>query len=228
MVATALLLAALIVLPLVYARDAAREKRRRAAFFDDALAALDSYRVTQDGRGYPVLEGRYRGHSVRLEPVLDDMTWRKVPSLWLKATLLRAGPSRPTFSYMVRPQGGEFYSPASDLAQRMKVPAAWPQNAALCTDDRERMPDPDRLTPDMAAFADPRLKELVVTPKGVRLVYQAAQAERASYLVLRQAKFDGAKAAPALVQALLDRAISIAQAVDDCRAAVAVPQTEAA
>jgi hypothetical protein len=226
MVITALLLVTLIVLPLIYARDAAREKRQRASFFDDALAVLDSYRVTQDGQGYPVLEGRYYGHSIRLEPVLDDMAWRKVPSLWLKATLLQANPARATFSFMVRPQGGEFYSPASDLAQRMAVPAAWPQNAALCTDDRDLMPDPDALTPDMAAFEDPRLKELVVTPKGVRLVYQAAQAERASYLVLRQAKFDGAKAAPDLVRALLDRAILITRAVDDCRAVL--PRSEAA
>lgn len=226
MAGTVLILAALVVLPLVYGRDAVMEKRQRAAFFEDSLGALESYRVTQEGRGYPVLEGRYRGHAVRLEPVLDDMTWRKVPSLWLKATVLKANPARATFSYMARPQGGEFYSPASDMAQRMAVPADWPQNAALCTDNMDLMPDPDALTLQMIAFEDPRLKELVVTPKGVRLLYQAAQAERASYLVLRQAKFDGAKADPVLVRALLDRAIAVAESVDDCQ--TVLPRSEAA
>ena len=58
------------------------------------------------------------------------------------------------------------------------------------------------------------MKELVITPRGVRLVYQAAQAERAEYLVLRQAHFTNNKADPALVRTLLDRAIAIAAAAD--------------
>jgi hypothetical protein len=66
----------------------------------------------------------------------------------------------------------------------------------------------------IAAFDDPRMKELVITPLGVRLVYQAAQGERADYLVLRQARFTQAKVEAGLVQSLLDRAIAVAAAVD--------------
>ena len=66
----------------------------------------------------------------------------------------------------------------------------------------------------MAIFDDTRAKELVLSPRGVRLVYQAAQGDRAQYLVLRQAHFQDNKADPALVRSLLDRAIAIAVAVD--------------
>jgi hypothetical protein len=66
----------------------------------------------------------------------------------------------------------------------------------------------------ISAFGDPRMKELVITPKGVRLVYQAAQAERADYLVLRQARFIQDRVDAALVSSLLDRVMAIAAAAD--------------
>jgi hypothetical protein len=220
---TVLILAALAVLPALYVWEARRVRRGRAAFFAPALALFDRYRVTQDGAYFPVLEGRYRGFDVRLEPVLDDMTWRKLPSLWLKATVLNLNPSRGTLDFLVRPQGGEFYSPAADMAQRVPVPQGWPQHAILCTDRRETMPPLDILTAHMTAFEDPRTKELVITPRGVRLVYQAAQGDRASYLVLRQAKFAAKQVDQNLVSALLDRVIAIAQELDQ-----AVPAMEAA
>jgi hypothetical protein len=77
----------------------------------------------------------------------------------------------------------------------------------------------------MSLFEDPRAKELVISPRGVRLVYQAAQAERAHYLVLRQARFENSKIDPALAGSLLDRAIAIAASLDGV---VADLQTEAA
>jgi hypothetical protein len=215
---TALIAATLLALPVLAIRDSLQDKRQRAAYFDDALSLFDSYRVVQDGKAWPILTGRYRGVAVRLEPVPDDMTWRKVPSLWLKATLLSPNPSRGTLGILARPRGGEFYSPTPEMAHRLAVPAAWPSDLLFCTDDMETLPEIDQLTPEMAVFDDPRMKDLVITPKGVRLVYQSAQAERAHYLVLRQARFLNNKADAALVRALLDRAISVAASVDDgCR-----------
>jgi hypothetical protein len=211
---TALLAAALLVLPLLMLRDSRHEKDRRAAYFNDALTLFDSYRVTQDGKAWPILTGRYRGMAIRLEPVPDDMTWRKVPSLWLKATLLSPNPSRGTLGILARPRGGEFYSPTPEMAHRLAIPAGWPADTLVCTDAMETLPDLEELTPELAVFEDPRMKDLVITPKGVRLVYQSAQAERAHYLVLRQAHFLNNKADAALVRALLDRAISIAASVD--------------
>jgi hypothetical protein len=58
-------------------------------------------------------------------------------------------------------------------------------------------------------FEDPRVKELLVTPRGVRIVYQIDQAERAQYLVLRQAQFADQPLGALLAERLLDRAIAI-------------------
>jgi hypothetical protein len=209
-----LLLAALVVLPALYARDNARARRRRAGFFSDCLALLDGCRVTVTAQAYPRLEGRYRGHDVRLELVLDDMAWRKLPSLWLKATVFKPNPGRMVLDFMMRPQGQEFYSPSGDMTHRLPVPRSWPQNAILCADNAACAGHLEPLARHMALFDDPRAKELVVSPHGVRLVYQAAQAERAHYLVLRQARFAETRVAPALAGAMLDRAIAIATSLD--------------
>ncbi len=210
---TALLLAALLVLPALYVRDSVRERRRRGDWFAEVLPLLDSYRVTQQGQGWPLLTGRYRGAEVRLEPVLDDLAWRKLPSLWLKATVLAPNPARGSLGLLVRARGGEFYSPTAEMAERLPLPKTFPSDALLCSDCAATAPVA-AVESQIEAFGDPRMKELVITPKGVRLVYQAAQGERADYLVLRQARFAQAKADAALVRALLDRVLAIAAAVD--------------
>jgi hypothetical protein len=212
-IATALFLAALLVLPALYVRDSARERRRRGNWFAEALPLLDSYRVTQQGQGWPVLTGRYHGVEVRLEPVLDDMAWRKLPSLWLKATVLAPNPSRGTLGLLVRARGGEFYSPTAEMTHRLPLPKAFPSDSMLCSDCAQTAPV-QAVESQIDAFDDPRMKELVVTPKGVRLVYQAAQGERADYLVLRQARFAQGTGDAALIKSLLGRAIAITAAVD--------------
>lgn len=225
MIAGLLAAAALVALPTVYLRSAQREKQRRGELFADALTLFDSYRVTQEGAHFPVLEGRYRGFRVKLEPVCDDIGVRKVPSLWLKATLLVPDPSRGVLDFLVRPQGIEVYSPSHDLERRLPIPADWPQHAILCTDAASQTPDLGRLTPHISIFDDPRTKELLVTPRGIRLVYQAAQANRGDYLVLRQAKFAQTRIDHSLVKTLLDRTIAIAT---DLHGALEEPQTKVA
>ena len=58
-------------------------------------------------------------------------------------------------------------------------------------------------------FEDQRLKEMLVTPKGVRVVYQVQQAERAKYAVLRQIEFADNTLPPALARRLLDTVLAI-------------------
>jgi hypothetical protein len=206
---------ALVLCPTLAIRDVRRERARRAALFEACLPLFQRYRVTREpGSPYPVLEGTYRGFAVRLEPVLDDMGVRKVPSLWLKATLLVANPDSGVLDLLVRPQGIETYSPAGELPVRLPMPPGWPQNAILCTDDAAAAPSLAALTSHVAAFEDPRMKELLITPRGVRLVYQAAQADRSEYLVLRQARFAVSHLPPDLARRLLDLTIAIATDLD--------------
>ena len=218
-----LVIIALLVLPALYLREIRRMRRQRGQWFADCLPLLDSYRVVQHGAGFPVLTGRYRGAEIRLEPVLDDMAWRKLPSLWLKATVLVSNPRRGTLGLLVRPRGGEFYSPTSEMKERLSLPASFPRDVLLCSDQARTAPVA-AVKGQMQAFEDPRMKELVITPRGVRLVYQAAQAERAEYLVLRQARFSETRLSAVLARSLLEGALAIAAAVDQ----QASPQADAA
>ncbi|MDB5446911.1 MAG: hypothetical protein JWQ97_2228 [Phenylobacterium sp.] len=206
-------LAAAAGLVWLFRRDGARRKRQRGVLFADCLELFQSFRVTQEGPAYPVLAGRYRGFEVRLEPVVDDLAVRKVPSLWLKTTVLAPNPVRGVFDLMMRPQGAEVYSPSGDLAHRLAVPAGWPDQAVICTDDPATLPDLDRLAPHVAAFEEPQMKELLITPRGTRVVRQLRQADRARYGVLRQAEFGEVRLDPALARRLLDYAIAVSAAL---------------
>jgi hypothetical protein len=193
----------------LYRRHRERLKAQRARLFDAVLPLLDSYRVTQDGVVHPVLDGRYRGHAVRLEPIIDQVAVRKLPSLWLLTTVFGPIPYRGAIDVLARPQNTEFYSPSALLDHAVAPPPGWPVHAQIRSDDPAAMPPQQRLTPHVAMFDDPRVKELVVTPRGVRIVYQIGQAERGHYLVLRQAQFDEQPLSATLAQGLLDRAIAI-------------------
>jgi hypothetical protein len=76
------------------------------------------------------------------------------------------------------------------------------------------MPPATRLTPHIDLFNDPWIKELLVTPRGVRVVRQAAQGSRAEYMVLRQAMFGAVKVPRDQLAAMLDAAVALA---DDLR-----------
>src|SRR5215472_1419397 len=84
--------AALIALTWLYRRDRERFRRLRGGFFSGCLDLFEQYRVVQDDVDFPVLTGRYRGHEVRLEPIVDHMTMRKLPSLWLQVSLIAPVP----------------------------------------------------------------------------------------------------------------------------------------
>jgi hypothetical protein len=155
------------------------------------------------------LTGRYRGFDIRMEPVVDHMAARKLPSLWLKVSIVQPTSHRGVFDLLMRPQGVEFYSPSSALQYRVRVPSDWPKDAIVCTDDPESMPPLDAVQPHIHLFADPRMKELVVAPGGVRLVYQVDQGERSHYNVLRQAKFAQTRLSLPLAERLLESAIAI-------------------
>ena len=187
-----------------------RVRRERGAFFQHCLELFETYRILQDDVDFPVLEGRYRGFDVRLEPVVDHVAVRKLPSLWLLATLREPLPLAGVTDFLARPLNTEFYSPAIHLDHRLATPTGFPDTVQVRTDKPEVQPPAERLRFYGALFTDPRMKELVVGPGGVRLVYQAAEGQRAQYMVLRQADFGDALALDlAVARALLDRAIAI-------------------
>jgi len=206
-----LALAALLVAVLwyMYRRDRRRIRDSRAAMYEDCAALFEESQVVQDDVNFPVLTGIYHGYRIKLEPVADYVAFRKIPSLWLLATLYCENRYRGVFDFLIRPQNVEFWSPAWKLQAKAVTPPGWPDYAIARTDDPALAPPAAKLAPHGDLFKDEKVKELLITPRGVRIVYQADQAERAYYMVFRQLVFEHFRLAPELVTRLLDRAVAI-------------------
>lgn len=205
----ALAIVAAALLWMIHRHDRARIKATRGAYFEACRGLFEEAKIAQVDVGFPVLEGRFRGHRIRLEPVVDHIAVRKLPSLWLKVDVFGELPIGGTLDFLARPLNTEFFSPSDSLPTTLPIPPSWPQFAVMRTDIADRRVPVEALTPHMRIFADVRMKELLITPRGVRLVYQADQAERAHYMVLRQARFATDQVPADLVQALLERALGV-------------------
>ncbi|HVJ34716.1 MAG TPA: hypothetical protein VND94_16480 [Terriglobia bacterium] len=209
-----LVAAAIAALIAIYRRDQRRLRARRSQLFKACHELFAEIQERQDGLGYPTLTGLYRGRRFHIDAVIDHIAVRKVPSLWLRVSLLAERPHLATLDILMRPQNVEFYSPANDLPHRIEVPEGWPSEAVLHSDDPERMLSLQVVTPHLDFFRQPQAKEMLITPKGLRLVYQASQADKLHYQVLRQANFALPVLAPALLRDLMDRLIALDLAID--------------
>ncbi|MFO0754546.1 MAG: hypothetical protein U0411_14630 [Thermodesulfovibrionales bacterium] len=207
--APAVLVIMAAVLVLLHRHGRQEVRRKRGAMFDACIGLFESCRLSRDGIYFPVLEGRYRGYAVRIELIADHIAVRKLPSLWLIVTLRGRVRWGGVLDFLVRPLNVEFFSPAALLDCRLPVPPGWPQDAWLRSDRPEAMPPLESVEPHIRFFEDPKAKELLVTPRGIRLVYQAKEGVRAYYTVLRQVEFAGPPLSPSLLGSLMDRAIAL-------------------
>ncbi|MEM5389452.1 hypothetical protein VSR68_38730 [Paraburkholderia phymatum] len=200
----------LIALGLMYRRDSKALQAERSRLFDACLALFDHHRMTQQDAAWPVLVGAYDGYEVHIAPLVDDVTFRKVPSLWLLVTVKRELPMNGAVDLLARAQNTEFYSPADSLPVRVVTPQEWPSQTTIKADRSAAELPLSVLDPHVRRFfGDPRAKEMLVTRHGVRMVYQAQGADRSEYLVLRRAVFREARLSAALVESLLDQAVQL-------------------
>lgn len=204
-------IAGIALLTIMHRRNRATVQRRRSALFEPAYDLFESYRVIQHDIGYPMLDGRYRGRTFHLEAIVDTLTFRRIPVLWLRVSLLDALPGTATLDILVRSQNTEFYSPGNDLPHALPPRPGWPADAVVRTDDLQRIPDLAVVDRHMPVFDRPQTKELLVTAKGVRIVHMLDQARRAEYLVLRQAEFEQHTVDKEMLRDLMDRTIAIHQ-----------------
>jgi hypothetical protein len=201
----------IVLLTLMQRRNRRELKDRRASLFAAAYGILDTYRITQAGIDYPEMQATYRSHAFHVDVVVDTLTFRKLPVLWLRVSLLAPLPGMATFDILVRSQNVEFYSPSAELPHRLEPRAGWPADAMVRTDNQGRLPDLAVLDRHIGMFQEPPTKELLITPKGVRIVRMLEQAKRAEYLVTRQAEFEDAQVTAALLRDLMDRTIALHQ-----------------
>lgn len=213
-IAVATGLSALLVRQLLAA--AARQRRAPEAIFGEAKAVLEGARIEPGPTlGSHRLTGSYRELPVQVQTVVDTLNVRKLPSLWLMVTITDPLPLRASFDLMMRPSGPSTFSNFDFLPVTLDRPPDFPEQAVLRTDDPAHVLPAHVVAPHLAPFRGPMAKELLIAPKGLRMVVQMAEADRARYGVFRQADFGEAAVDAALLKDILDRLIALRAAILD-------------
>lgn len=193
-------------------------QRKAAPFtlFGEAAALLSGAVISEgEAAGSYRLNGRYQDHDVQVKAITDTLAVRKLPSLWLMVTLPGTLPVRATFDLMMRPAGPTTFSNFEQLPYSIQRPPEFPEHANVRTDDPAKLIPPQVVAPHLAPFFGPRAKELLISPKGLRIVMLLAEADRARYGVFRQADFGDIVLAPAMLKDLLDRLVALRKDIED-------------
>lgn len=186
-----------------------RAGRREAASRRSALADCDGLldgavrRIAPSG--YGELRGRLGGLSARLVPIAEALAFRRLPQLWIAADVAGAAPEGRAVEIVRRPTGTEFFTGAGGLPSAYAPPPDWPQDTSV-RGSRDAGP----LLAELGALlADPKLKSVAVTSRGVRVVRQAAQGERGAYLLFRDTRFATRRVAASEAEQALELAAAV-------------------
>ena len=150
--------------------------------------------INHGSDGFPNLEGRHRGRYIRAEFIPDTMTIKRLPQLWLSLSRIEPQPGNSEFAILVRPSGTEFYSLTTGYEHRLEPPAGLPDEILVRGSRPSAQQHLNRVGPIIGKILpDPKVKEIGVTKKGLRLVWQASEGRRGEHLILRQCVFDDAR-----------------------------------
>lgn len=191
-----------------------REARWRAGLLNGCAVRLAEPCLGRDRAGFATLRGQRAGAAVDVRLLPDTLVHRRLPQLWLRVTLRRPLAVGATLDVLRRPVGAEFYTPDA-LPIRHPVPETWPPDTLV----RGTAGAADvlaRAAPALGRIlADPRVKNVLVTPGGVRLTVQASQGARGRYLLLRESRFPLAGVGPELLDATLRDGLSLILSLSD-------------
>ncbi len=178
---------------------------RRRLIFDPVVSLFDAPHVTTDGAGIPKLAGRYRGLDLKLDLIPDTMTIKRLPQLWLSITALQPlAIANAGVAILIRPSGADFYSLTEKMAERLDPPAALPWECLVRGETDKSAATLAVIIPAAARIlADPKVKEIAATQRGMRIVYQLSEGKRGEHLLLRQCDFEGAALSPELLDAIV-------------------------
>jgi hypothetical protein len=207
-----LLLAVAATVLVVQHRAARRaDAHERAHVFDDVVPLLAGARLTGGGASYPELAGHLAGRPVRLRVVVDALTLRKLPALWVEITQERPLAVEGSLNVLLRPHGTEFFSPDAGFPHELAPPPGVPRPVRVACADPERAPSTAVLAPAIPLLGEPTTKELGVGRRGLRVVLLVAEGDQTSYRTARRAVFDRPRVDPDAVT----RAVAVLTAVGD-------------
>jgi len=185
----------------------------RAGYLDLCAPLFTAPRIGRAPTGFARLAGQFRGWEFDIQALPDALTYRKLPSLWLLVTIPAPMPVAATLDIMRRPIGGETFSHFDRLDDQVVAPPGLPPDAVLRTDDAARLPPAELLADHFAVLSAERAKELVISPKGLRLTWLAEEADRARYLLFRDAELGMTPLGPAVLSPLLGHLSGLAEAL---------------
>jgi hypothetical protein len=170
---------------------AARQKQIPNQLFAEIKSLFSEVKIKAgESLGSHVLNGIYENHPFEIKTITDTLNTRKLPSLWLMITLKSPLPITHTLDMMLRSAGPTTFSNFDFLPVMIPTPTDFPSQAVLHSDEDHAPFDLNLLKPILSFFKNPRAKKLLATPNGLRLVTQLGEAERARYLVAREARFE--------------------------------------
>lgn len=215
----ALVAAGIAGLGTFYVKENRRETSRRSAVFDACRGHLENESLRLEDNGYPSLRGDYHGTRVDLRLAVDTIQLRKLPVLWLMVTIHRPVAIKGVVDIMTRATNCEIFSPHNGLAHSVPLPEGWPGEINIRADDRQMAaPVLERVEKPVVDFvADNRGKEILITPRGVRLVYRLCESDRGHYLLTRLPKFEGDRVSFDMVEPLIAQAMSVAEHLKEVR-----------
>ena len=211
-----LVIAVLIFIALL--RMVHNAKKERKGSVDLLFASVKSLFVSPlltagEAAGTQQLEGIYAGQAFQLKTIVDTLAVRKLPSLWLMVTLPCAVPVKAKLDIMLRPAGVTSFSNFDFLDHTIKSPVGFPEFAVLRSDKLAGYADLTIIKHHIGIFSNPKFKELLITPQGLRLVLQVAEASRAHYGVLRDARFGEVSIDRTIVQDALKTLLALRAAL---------------
>ena len=181
-----------------------RRARERTGYLDACLPLFTNPIQAVAETGFARVSGRYRGQMFDIQLVPDSLNVRKLPCLWLLVTLPEATAQSATFDVMLRATGAETFSRFRALPDQIAVPKGFPDDCTIRTDAPQAMPDPGMIGRYLTGLDAARLKELIVAPTGLRVVWLAEEADRGRYLLFRDAEMGAAPLSPAMLTPLMD------------------------
>ncbi len=202
------------VLAILLLRQYMRENAKRAdqgrVLFEPILALFDSPDVQRgETAGVWTLTGRYRDHHFQLKTVADTLATRKLPSLWLLVTLPEPQTVSATTNMMMRAAGVTSFSNFDFLPHTLALPAGFPEQATVRSDVSSSGNVTSLMARHLDIFHSGRGKEFLVSPKGLRIVVQLGEGDRARYGVFREADFEGISVDAAVATQIMHTLISM-------------------
>lgn len=196
-------------------RASARRAKARSAYLSLIAPLFDRTLTQLQPTGFPRMTGHLGPHAFDIQVVVDSLTYRKLPALWVMLSLPEALPVKATLDIMMRPTGQEPFSHFAALPYSLPPPQGMPDGSAIRSDNAAGVPEASILAPHLSIFADQKVKELLISSKGLRLVILAEEADRGRFLIFRDAEMGMTPLAPVRLSPMIKTLLALRQSLTE-------------